>query len=132
MIGLDEQAAKIMGWEIGLYPKLMHDPEYWGEPVWMKDNGYDELTIQVIPYEKFLVKEWFPSTRWDHAGILIEWTEKHERPIEIGYVNAEDSKDYKDIRYCGFVGPDWNPVEFEFLSPQVITQAFVAAFGGEK
>jgi hypothetical protein len=77
-----------------------------------------ERDVEVIRINGEEIEDWSPSTRWDHAGILIEWAK--------GKINEKSPMTYnsKVLSLSGYAYW-WQ------MTPFVITQAFIKAFGGE-
>lgn len=115
---LDEQAARIMGYNTKIWrypcPTCGEENGAWdgkskfppgnlicpNKHYWPVPDSWREHHKNRPP------NNWSPSTRWDHCGILIEWAGNHSRG-----------------KYWRYLEDLW------LLTPQVITEAFVLAFG---
>jgi hypothetical protein len=131
------------------HPLATYSPEHKAEFL----TQLDAITAEIINDPSLAKKDsqgdwcayggvdWSPSTRWDHAGILIGWAEKKGRRLFIAPQHKRRQYWIGEFlhRTVKFVEPMEvillskviKVMPGEDLTPAVITEAFVKAFGGE-
>ncbi len=129
-LSLDDRAAKIMGWK---YRENDIGGMYGDQPIWLEPWDHPEQDGHSFI---FTAKEWAPSTRWDHAFILIDWAQENDNKIAIVDLDQPmmpgPPPGYR-VMFSNWKTAKWSKYDGKGqLSPSHITEAFVKAFEKEK